>query len=236
MAISRRWLSVCGAAGAVLVLAGGCTRSDREAAERRVEETADQTAAEARRLRDAAAETAKSTRQQVGAAAKVAGDEVADALVELKVKAALLDKLGVDGLRIAVEAKGGDVVLQGVVKTESTAKMAADIAKGVDGVAAVEPTIVVQKDPGGTVIDKQVDRVIDKTQAEIADALLETRVKTRLVEEMGRGAFAIEVEAENGVVSLTGTVPDAIRRDLAVQTAAKTTGAARVVDQLSVSG
>jgi osmotically-inducible protein OsmY len=104
--------------------------------------------------------------------------------------------------------------------------MAADIAKGVDGVATVELTILVEKDRGGTVIDKQVDWVIDKTQGEIADALLEMR-QGPADRRDGKSALAIEVEADGGVLSLTGTVPDAIRRDLAVQTASKTTGATR---------
>ena len=220
----------------LLVAVTGCSRSERQQTERQVEATAEQAGQEARALGDAAADAARTARDQVGAAARVAGDEVADALLELKVKTALIDKLGVDGGRLAVDAHDGDVTLQGVVKTESTAAMAADVAGSVNGVASVERNIAVDKDVAGTVIDKQVDRAIDKTQTEISDALLETRVKTRLIETMGRVAFAIEVEAEGGVVSLSGTVPDAIRRDLAVQTASRTEGALRVVDQLSTSG
>lgn len=220
----------------LLLAAGACSRAERDAAQQQAETTAQQAGQEVKALGDAAADAARTAGDQVGEAAKVAGDQVADALVTLKVKTALLDKLGVDGGRIAVDAKAGDVTLQGVVKTESTAALAAEVARSVSGVVTVQQNIAVDKDIAGTVIDKQVDKAIDKTQSEIADALLETRVKARLIEAMGQAGLAIEVEAEGGVVSLSGTVPDQIRRDLAVQTASKTQGALRVADQLSISG
>ncbi len=236
MAHKTQRLLMVGLATLLVTLLGSCARADREAAERKVEESADRAAAETRELGNAAADAARTATDRVEDAAKVAGDEVADALLVLKVKTALLDKLGVDGGRLDVDAQAGDVTLKGVVKTKSTATMATEVARAVDGVAHVEQNILVEQDPGGVVIDKQVDKAIDKTQAEIADALLETRVKTGLIEVMGTTAFTIEVEAEGGAVTLTGKVPDATRRDLAVQTASKTTGAVRVVDQLAVTG
>jgi osmotically-inducible protein OsmY len=236
MATKYRRLLVVGVVALLAVFGGACARADREAAERKVEQSADKAVAETRELGNVAADAARTAGDKVEDAAKVAGHEVADALLVLKVKTALLDKLGIDGGRIDVDAQAGDVTLKGVVKTKSTANLAMDVARAVDGVAHVEQNILVEQDPAGVVIDKQVDKAIDKTQAEIADALLETRVKTGLIEAMGATAFDIEVEAQSGAVTLTGKVPDVVRRDLAVQTAAKTTGAARVVDQLAVAG
>jgi hyperosmotically inducible protein len=68
----------------------------------------------------------------------------------------------------------------------------------------------------------------------VADALLETKVKVRLLEQLGKVAFDIEVEATDGVVSLSGTVPDAARRDLAGKIAKGTGGVKELHDLLKV--
>jgi hyperosmotically inducible protein len=75
---------------------------------------------------------------------------------------------------------------------------------------------------------------MDKVEREVADAVLEGKVKTGLLEELGKVAFDIEVEATDGVVSLSGTVPDAARRDLAVKIARKTSGVKELHDLLNV--
>jgi osmotically-inducible protein OsmY len=219
-----------GLAAALLVVA--CARDDRAAAERDLAAATREAKAEARDIQQAAADTARTVSENVRAASAIAGEEVADALLQLKVKAALLDKLGVDGARIAVDARQGHVELYGAVNAKSTAELAEQVALSVDGVATVEPRIAVENDLAGSLIDKQVDRAIGATRAPIADALLETRVKARLIEAMGKAAFAVEVEAADGVVSLSGEVPDEIRRALAVQTAEGTPGVTRVADRL----
>ena len=49
-------------------------------------------------------------------------------------------------------------------------------------------------------------RAVDKAGNRVADALLEARVKTRLLEELGRPRFDVEVEAADQTVVLRGTV------------------------------
>ena len=230
---SQELLRAAVAAGfASLLVAAGCTPSDRDRAERKADQTAQQVESGARQARDAAVDTAQKVSKEVTAAASTASDEVSDMGLELKVKAALLDKLGVDGLRVSVDAAGGKVALGGEVKAKATAELASEVAKSVSGVTAVEEHIAVS--PTGAPSTK-VDQAIDKTQSEVADAMLETKVKARLLEEMGKNAFDIEVEATDGVVSLSGSVPDKIRRDLAVQTAGKTAGVTKVVDLLKAA-
>ncbi len=214
---------------AALVAAGGCARDERAAA-------SEEAKAEASDMQQAAAETARTVGEKVRVASATAGEEVADTLLQLKVKAALLDELGVDGARIAVDARQGSVELYGSVNTRSTAELATRVARSVDGVATVDQRVAVEDDVAGGVIDKQVNRAIAATQAPIANALLETRVKARLIEAMGKAAFAVEVEAADGVVSLSGGVPDELRRALAVQTAERTAGVKKVSDLLRKAG
>jgi osmotically-inducible protein OsmY len=218
------------------LLAAACARGERDAAERRVTAAASEAKSEAREFTDAAAETAQAVGEQVRTATASARDEVKDALLALKVKAALLDQLGVDGGRLAVEADGGRVTLTGSVNTKSTSDLASKVAGAVKGVESVTLRVNLENDVAGGLLDKQVNRAIDATQGRIADALLETRVKARLVEEMGKAAFGVEVEAVDGVVTLSGAVPDEIRRALALQTAAETAGVKRIDDRLGGGG
>lgn len=221
-------LIACGLTG------GACTRGDRETAEKQVTTATEEAKTQARELGDAAADSARKAGEEARTATAAAGDAVADALLELKVKAALLNQIGVDGGRLSVDAESGHVSLAGSVNSKSTADLAAKVAQSVEGVSGVDSRIAIENDTGGAIIDKQVDRAIDKAQGAVADAMLETRVKTRLIEEMGKAAFAVEVEAAGGAVSLSGAVPDEIRRALAVQTAQRTEGVTKVTDSLRI--
>ena len=211
-----------------------CTRGDRDTAEKQVATATEEAKTQARELGDAAADTARQAGEEARAAAASAGDAVADALLELKVKAALLDQIGVDGARLSVDADDGHVSLAGSVNSKSTADLAAKVAGSVEGVHGVDSRIAIENDTAGALIDKQVDRALGAAQGTVADAMLETRVKTRLIEEMGKAAFAVEVEAAGGTVSLSGSVPDDIRRALAVQTAQRTQGVTKVTDSLRI--
>ena len=79
-----------------------------------------------------------------------------------------------------------------------------------------------------------VARVVGKVERGVSDALLDARIKTRLLEELGKVAFAVEVDSSDGVVSLSGTVPDAPRQRLAVSVARSTSGVKEVHDLLTV--
>jgi osmotically-inducible protein OsmY len=210
----------------------GCTRADRDNAERQANEVTSQARQEAKDLGARASATAQTVGETVADATAAASGEVANSLLGLKVKAALLDQLGIDGGRLSVDADGRHVTLTGSVNSETTSDRAWKVAGAVPGVDSVTMSVKVENDVAGALIDKQVDHAIASTQGTIADALLETRVKARLVEEMGQNAFAVEVEARDGVVSLSGTVADAIRRDLAAQTAGRTAGVTKVVNLL----
>lgn len=229
---SMTWkrFSVCSVALALAVI--GCTRADRDKAERQANEVTTQARQEAKDLGAKASETAQTVGETVADATAAASDEVANTLLGLKVKAALLDQLGIDGGRLSVDAEGRHVTLTGAVNSKTTSDLAWKVAGAVPGVDSVTMTVKIENDVAGGLIDKQVDRAIDATQGRIADTVLETRVKTRLVEEMGRAAFAVEVEARDGTVSLSGAVPDEIRRALAVQTAERTSGVKSVKDLL----
>lgn len=165
--------------------------------------------------------------------ARASADETADLLLGLKVRGSLLTHLGVDGVQLGVDARDGRVTLLGNVPDQPTSQMAEKVAKEVHGVAAVDNQLHVgppSPDQGKTVLQRaagRAHRVLD-------DVVLETQVKVQLIEELGRPAFGLEVEAADGIVTLTGTVPDPIRRALAVNVVNRSEGVMKVIDQMRV--
>ncbi len=148
----------------------------------------------------------------------VAGPDAA--ITELKVRAALLEKLGTDALGIKVTVVGDKVTLTGAVSKRSTEELAEEVARSVEGVKKVDNRLEVVE---GAQASGNVENEAD-------DSLLESKVKMALASEIGRHAWKIEVEATDGVVSLRGTVPDRERREIAVKAAKDTKGVRKVVD------
>jgi len=156
--------------------------------------------------------------------------QVADVLLLTRVRVALLEHLGSDGLRVQVAAKDGIVELSGNVEKRSSEELAEQVARSVNGVREVRSRIRLSPEAQGA--EPPIARVVGKVEREVADAVLEGKVKTALLEELGKVAFDIEVEATDGVVSLSGTVPDTAREKLAVKVAKGTPGVRELHDLL----
>jgi osmotically-inducible protein OsmY len=158
--------------------------------------------------------------------------QVADALLLTRVRIALLEHLGSDGLRVQIEARDGIVELSGKVDKRSSEELAEPVARSVSGVREVHSRVTFS--PDAKTSGPPEARAVGKVESEVADAMLEAKVKTKLLEELGKIAFDIEVEATDGVVSLSGTVPDGARRDLALKITKGTTGVRELHDLLKV--
>ena len=66
------------------------------------------------------------------------------------------------------------------------------------------------------------------------DRVMETRVKAALTEVLGLAAAAIGVEADDGVVTLTGFTASGAERDRAAATTRGMEGVHRVIDRIRV--
>jgi hyperosmotically inducible protein len=181
----------------------------------------------ARAADEGAAET------KAAAASQDEGDEsaLADSLLALKVRTTLLTKLGIDGTRVDVSASGARITLSGEVKERATQELAKEVALAVDGVEEVDNRVQVRapETPGTPVAG-----AVSNAEREVADAALETRVKGRLLSELGKYGLKIEVEVADGVASLRGTLPDKGREEIAIETAKGTKGVKDVVDLIDV--
>jgi len=159
-------------------------------------------------------------------------DELADAILKTKIRVAMLEHLKSDGLRVQIDVKAGVVDLSGQVGKRANRMLARDVAASVEGVKEVRSRVEVAP---AEATPPPVTKFVGKVEHGFGDALLEAKVKGRLLEELGKTAFKIDVDAADGVVSLTGTVPDGARRDLAVRTARATDGVKELHDLLKIA-
>jgi len=158
-------------------------------------------------------------------AAGGSGETSSPVAVGLRVRAELLAKLGIDGLRIDVAAEGGNVRLGGEVKKRATAELAEEVARQVSGVSAVENQIHVS----GTE-ETRLDQVVGEAEQELRDAALETKVHLALIDRMGRDGFRIGTDAASGVLSLEFPKDmQRARRREAIAIAEKVEGVSKVI-------
>lgn len=159
----------------------------------------------------------------------------------------------VKAYRIDVDTKSNVVTLKGEVDTAAARARAVEIARGTEGVTDVVDQLTVR--PGATpatgVDDaasdagRDADAKTDEAQRKAGDATdsagdaagnaaLTTKVKTSFLANDSISGLKIDVDSNNGVVTLTGTVPTAAEKALAVKVARGTDGVKSVVDRLKV--
>jgi hyperosmotically inducible protein len=131
--------------------------------------------------------------------AAYAEDTVADWTTTLGVKLALLEKLGTDSLQVEVGANAGVLTLEGTVDKRETRELAETVAKTVEGVTSVKNDILLEasvEDPNKAGV------AAGEAEAELKDAVLATKIRLALVNELGSDGFKIGTEVASGVVTL----------------------------------
>ncbi|MCB1009579.1 MAG: BON domain-containing protein [Acidobacteria bacterium] len=133
------------------------------------------------------------------AGAARAADEAAtdpDWMTTAKVKLTLLEKLGAEALEINVDTDEGAVTLTGDVEKRESKELAPKLAKSVDGVRSVDDRL--RLEATGTYGNSRAA----EAEAEVKDAILESRMRIALIDALGTEGFRVGTEAVNGVVLL----------------------------------
>ena len=163
----------------------------------------------------------------------------------------------VKAYRIDVDTKDHVVTLNGAVDTPAARERAVQLARNTDGVRDVVDRLTVT--PGATPttgIDdkaqgaakeaardadrktdeaqKKADQGADKVGDAASNAALTTMVKTKFLADTTISGLKIDVDSNNGVVTLTGNVRSAAEKQRAVRVARETEGVKKVVDHLKV--
>jgi len=147
---------------------------------------------------------------------------VRDATVAANVDAMLLWNQYTDGLDIDVAASDGTVTLSGVADTEGARARATTIAMSVDGVDTVVNKMRV--DDSGMVVQADPEPV--------TDAWIEDTIEHVYMYSTAVNSGTVDVDADDGTVTLDGSVATPLERQVAIQLAQDVRG----VDEVQANG
>jgi osmotically-inducible protein OsmY len=135
---------------------------------------------------------------------------------------------------IDVEVSNGVARLSGEVATQAQRDEAVRIAEDMDGVTRIEDQIEVDAKADDTLADRS-RRGLSKTGDAIDDAWITTKVKWFFMGEDALEGSDINVDTNENVVTLKGTVTSEAGRARAKELAARTEGVKSVRDELTIA-
>jgi len=204
----------------------------------------------------AAAQAVDTAQEKTKAAATKTGTVISDAEITTAVKTKLSADKTVGASNIDVDTNNGAVTLNGTVKTAAERSAAARIARQTKGVKSVtnrltleaaattgtsEPKVKVKDttkqnddEKAKVVIKDDTTPKVKAAGRKIADAEITTALKTKLLGVKDVIANDINVDTNDGVVTLKGTVPTAAQKTRAAEIARETAGVKHVVNELTV--
>ncbi|MFH2058070.1 MAG: BON domain-containing protein [Pseudomonadota bacterium] len=143
-----------------------------------------------------------------------------DSVISSTVKSRMISDDFVKARYIDVDVLNGVVYLIGVIESASQKRMAADIARGVEGVRKVENQLVVGKTSAGQILD---------------DSILTSKIKTELLKTADIRSNNVDVDTVNGVVTLTGIVSSYNEKNKILYIVQKISNDRSIKDNLSVA-
>ena len=148
-----------------------------------------------------------------------AGEQLDDAVITGKVKAKFVADPEINPFNIDVDSIDGVVRLSGTVDDQATRREAVELASNTDGVRRVVNEIKVGEKTVGETLD---------------DATITAAVKAKIAADGDLNPFNIDVDTQNGVVTLSGVVKDDSHRQEAVEIARSCDGVREVRNRLEV--
>ena len=129
---------------------------------------------------------------------------------------------------IEVEVTDGAAVLRGSVDSSVEKDLAGELARGVDGITAVDNRLEIKR-------ENSKERPRNELLERVSDANLTAKVKSQLLWNSNTQGLRIDVDAQGGIVTLRGEVASAAESELAAQIARNTSGVHRVDNELRVN-
>jgi osmotically-inducible protein OsmY len=153
------------------------------------------------------------------ASTQPAGEQLEDTAIASKVKAKLTGDPDINPFNVDVDVNEGVVRLSGKVEKAEARDEAVHHAKTTEGVVRVINDIEIGEGSLGERVD---------------DTALVVKIKAKLTASNDLNPFNINVDAEDGVVTLMGRVESQDKKDLAGRIARETDGVVRVENRLEV--
>jgi len=176
-------------------------------------------------IRSIIALTLLTTGSTAAYAANTWEDKSKDAWLDGKAESTLLFNGNLNSFDINTDVQNGVVVLTGKVESEVDKALAEELVESLDGVASVDNKLTVLNDKAHE--DSEI-------LVSLTDSKVEVVVKTKLLLESEVSGTNIEVEVEDGVVTLMGEVDTKSAKQLAVAIASNTDDVKSVINKLAV--
>lgn len=130
------------------------------------------------------------------------GAAISDSAITTKVKANFLGDDRLKGSHIKVTTTNGVVTLTGSATGSDSKAAAEDIAKNVDGVKSVDDELT-----GGS-SNGSMHKAVAQTERVGSDSWITTKVKSEIMADSVSKGFKVSVKTVNGVVMLSGVLPN----------------------------
>jgi osmotically-inducible protein OsmY len=160
---------------------------------------------------------------------------IKDAWLDGKLESALLFNEHLNSFDIDTDVQNGVAYLRGAVESDIDRDLAGEIAESIKGVTDVENELEVDKSKAAMASTNEESIERDSFRQSVVNATLTARVKTELLLNSNTSGLAINVDSEDGVVTLTGEVESAQERELAARIAGNADGAVTVLNRLTVA-
>jgi hyperosmotically inducible periplasmic protein len=147
------------------------------------------------------------------------GTIIDDSVLSANIKTKLTADEFVKVRNVDVDVVNGIVYLIGVVETESTRRMAADIARGIEGVRHVENQLIVGKTSTGQLL---------------SDLFMTSKIKAYFIKDPDIKSLNIDVDTNQSVVTLTGTVGTKSQKKNVISVFKEASNNAKVVDNIII--
>ncbi|QJR82298.1 BON domain-containing protein [Alteromonas pelagimontana] len=162
-----------------------------------------------------------------------------DAWIDGKAEATLLFNGNLNSFDINTDVQNGKVVLTGKVENSVDKKLAEELVANIDGVSSVDNQLSVVEDWDNDEMTASSNSDVDDDDADdenaLTDAKIATVIKTRLLMDSDISGLDIDVDVEDGNVTLTGDVGSDAERQLAVEIAKNASDVKNVEDNLKVA-
>ncbi len=159
-------------------------------------------------------------------------NESKDAWIDGKAETVLLMNTNLNNFDINTDVKNGKVVLTGKVNSELDKELAEELVLSLDGVTDVDNSLTVVNNMDAKNTDKSM--MNDDDDNDLTDAKITTVITTRFLFDSEVGGTDIDVDTDNGVVTLNGSVKSEAEKQLAVKIAKNAEDVRDVVDKLAI--
>lgn len=182
-----------------------------------------------------ASQTMHEAKQTAGQKMNRTEAAVKDAWLDGKLESAFLFNEQLNSFAIDTEVKDRVAYLSGHVESEIDKDLAGEIALSVDGITSVRNELTL--DPAKVKADRNADSYAERNSFRdtVMNATLTARVKSQLLLNDNTSGLKINVDSNNGDVTLSGKVASEAEKELAGTIADNTNGTATVHNRLIVS-